>query len=112
MIVLKATQDAVLSILQSVAGIVERRHTLHILASVLVRNVGANSSELVEAYEPNKTARATAQLFRPSLSHVQAGSISSYLSIGLKSACRGAMAAGLGCVGFFSSSKANLRNAP
>jgi DNA polymerase-3 subunit beta len=37
MIVLKATQDKVLSVLQSVAGIVERRHTLPILANVLIR---------------------------------------------------------------------------
>ena len=38
MIVLKATQDKVLAALQSVAGIVERRHTLPILANVLIRN--------------------------------------------------------------------------
>lgn len=37
MIVLKATQDKVLAVLQSVAGIVERRHTLPILANVLIR---------------------------------------------------------------------------
>jgi DNA polymerase-3 subunit beta len=37
MIVLKATQEKVLSVLQSVAGIVERRHTLPILANVLIR---------------------------------------------------------------------------
>lgn len=35
MIVLKCTQDKVLSVLQSVAGIVERRHTLPILANRL-----------------------------------------------------------------------------
>ena len=40
MIVLKATQDKVLSVLQSVAGIVERRHTLPILANVLIRKTG------------------------------------------------------------------------
>ena len=40
MIVLKATQDKVLSLLQSVAGIVERRHTLPILANVLLRKTG------------------------------------------------------------------------
>ena len=40
MIVLKATQDSVLSVLQSVAGIVERRHTLPILANVLIRKTG------------------------------------------------------------------------
>jgi hypothetical protein len=111
MIVFKATQDKFLSVLQSVAGIVERRHTLPILANVLVRNTRANSSELVGAYEPNMTAKAAVRLFRPSPSRVQAGSYS-YLSAGLKLARCGAMAAGLGCVGFFSSSKANLRNAP
>ena len=40
MIVLKAQQDKVLSVLQSVAGIVERRHTLPILANVLIRKTG------------------------------------------------------------------------
>src|SRR6476620_4088366 len=42
MIVLKATQDKVLSVLQSVSGIVERRHTVPILANVLVRKTGGN----------------------------------------------------------------------
>jgi len=42
MIVLKATQEKVLSVLQSVAGIVERRHTLPILANVLIRKTGAS----------------------------------------------------------------------
>src|SRR3982751_3278406 len=41
MIVLKASQDKVLSVLQSVSGIVERRHTLPILANVLIRKTGA-----------------------------------------------------------------------
>ncbi len=40
MIVLKATQDKVLAVLQSVSGIVERRHTLPILANVLLRKTG------------------------------------------------------------------------
>src|SRR4051812_20524242 len=40
MIVLKATQDKMLAVLQSVAGIVERRHTLPILANVLIRKTG------------------------------------------------------------------------
>ncbi len=40
MIVLKSTQDKVLAALQSVSGIVERRHTLPILANVLVRKTG------------------------------------------------------------------------
>jgi DNA polymerase-3 subunit beta len=42
MIVLKATQDKVLAVLQSVAGIVERRHTLPILANVLIRKTGGS----------------------------------------------------------------------
>ena len=44
MIVLKAAQAQVLEALQSVAGIVERRHTLPILANVLLRKNG-NSIE-------------------------------------------------------------------
>ena len=40
MIVLKATQEHLLAALQSVAGIVERRHTLPILANVLLRKNG------------------------------------------------------------------------
>jgi len=41
MIVLKATQEKVLAALQAVAGIVERRHTLPILANVLIRKSGS-----------------------------------------------------------------------
>ena len=42
MIVFKAPQDKLLSVLQSVAGIVERRHTLPILANVLIRKTGSS----------------------------------------------------------------------
>jgi DNA polymerase-3 subunit beta len=42
MIVLKTAQEKVLGALQAVAGIVERRHTLPILANVLIRKTGAN----------------------------------------------------------------------
>ena len=45
MIVLKATQDKVLAVLQSVSGIVERRHTLPILANVLIRHRGTSISD-------------------------------------------------------------------
>jgi len=41
MIVFKSTQDKVLAALQSVAGIVERRNTLPILANVLLRKTGS-----------------------------------------------------------------------
>ena len=40
MIVLKGPQDQLLGALQSVAGIVERRHTLPILANVLISKNG------------------------------------------------------------------------
>ena len=40
MIVLKTTQDKLLAVLQSVSGIVERRHTLPVLANVLIRKTG------------------------------------------------------------------------
>ena len=40
MIVFKSSQDKVLSALQSVAGIVERRQTLPILGNVLIRKTG------------------------------------------------------------------------
>jgi DNA polymerase III subunit beta len=42
MIVLKATQEKILSVLQSVCGIVERRHTLPILANVLIRKTAGS----------------------------------------------------------------------
>ena len=40
MIVLKSSQESLLGALQSVSGIVERRHTLPILANVLIRKTG------------------------------------------------------------------------
>jgi len=110
MIVLMATQEKILSVLQSIAGIVERRHSLPVLANVLLRNGGLHESD--EAYEPNKTARAAAQLFRPASSQLQIGFASVQLTIGLKSLPQGRAAVGRGFVGFFSSTKANLRNAP
>ena len=42
MIVLKTSQDQLLSTLQSVAGIVERRHTLPVLANVLLKKEGGS----------------------------------------------------------------------
>ena len=41
MIVVKAAQEQILNALQAVAGIVERRHTLPILANVLMRKTGS-----------------------------------------------------------------------
>lgn len=42
MIVLKAAQEKLLNALQAVSGIVERRHTLPILANVLIRKTGGH----------------------------------------------------------------------
>lgn len=44
MLIIKATRDAILRPLQTVAGIVERRHTLPILSNVLIRKTGAELS--------------------------------------------------------------------
>ena len=41
MMVVKAAQEQILNALQAVAGIVERRHTLPILANVMIRKTGA-----------------------------------------------------------------------
>ncbi|MFW9617454.1 DNA polymerase III subunit beta [Aquabacterium sp.] len=60
MIVLKAAQEKVLAALQSVAGIVERRHTLPILANVLLRKQGP-SLELITS-DLEIQIRTTAQL--------------------------------------------------
>jgi DNA polymerase III subunit beta len=51
MLMIKATRDAILRPLQTVAGIVERRHTLPILANVLVRKQGEQISFLATDIE-------------------------------------------------------------
>ena len=51
MLMIKATRDAILRPLQTVAGIVERRHTLPILANVLVRKQGEQVSFLATDIE-------------------------------------------------------------
>jgi DNA polymerase III subunit beta len=48
---IKATRDAILKPLQTVAGIVERRHTLPILSNVLVRKTGDTVSFLASDLE-------------------------------------------------------------
>ena len=60
MIVLKAPQEKLLSTLQSVAGIVERRHTLPILANVLLRKT-AGSMQLTTS-DLEIQIRTTAEL--------------------------------------------------
>lgn len=51
MLMIRATRDAILRPLQTVAGIVERRHTLPILANVLVRKHGERVSFLATDIE-------------------------------------------------------------
>lgn len=60
MIVLKAAQEKILAALQSVSGIVERRHTLPILANVLIRKNGP-ALELI-ASDLEIQIRTTAEL--------------------------------------------------
>lgn len=60
MIVLKESQSKVLSVLQSVAGIVERRHTMPVLANVLLRKTG-NALQLTTS-DLEIQIRATAEL--------------------------------------------------
>jgi len=60
MIVLKATQEKLLSVLQSVAGIVERRHTLPILANVLIHKTGG--SVMLTTSDLEIQIRTTAEL--------------------------------------------------
>ena len=58
MIVLKAAQEALLAALQSVAGIVERRHTLPILANVLLRKTGSQVELTTSDLEIQVSTRA------------------------------------------------------
>lgn len=95
MIVLKATQDKILSVLQSVAGIVERRHTLPVLANVLLRRTGVVDSGKVISPVASQLA-----VFRQSLTSASLGGRSSWATLGARPN------------GFYSASKANLRNAP
>jgi DNA polymerase III sliding clamp (beta) subunit (PCNA family) len=111
MIVLKATQDKVLSILQSVAGIVERRHTLPILANVLLRKTGASlrlevSEDGLVLVGANTIARADQYI--SSIPRTE-GKALIHASHGL---CGGSFSRNTRPNGFFSASKANLRNAP
>jgi DNA polymerase-3 subunit beta len=59
MIVLKAAQEQVLAALQAVSGIVERRHTLPILANVLLRKSGEELEFTTSDLEIQVRTRAT-----------------------------------------------------
>ena len=68
MIVLKATQDRVLSVLQSVAGIVERRHTLPILANVLLRKTRHGIADHLPAISKSRFAQPLSLAATPAAS--------------------------------------------
>ena len=96
MIVLKCTQDKVLRALQSVAEIVERRHTLPILANVLLSKSEMGDSACVNA-PVQRAVLACRERGTPVVRRSE--------SVGL-------LVSSERPNGFFSASKANLRNAP
>lgn len=104
MIVLKATQDKVLAALQSVAGIVERRHTLPILANVLIRKTGGilTISSVDSGASKNELINTNTQISR----------ISWDQNSGETKGRNGFRVNISRPKGFFSSVKTNLRNAP
>jgi len=95
MIVLKATQDKVLCVLLSVAGIIERRHTLPILANVLLRKIW-----------PTPFGHTSQAVANPVLA------CSPLLTLSARRGGSSGVTSRLRPKGFFSASKANLRNAP
>ena len=103
MIVLKATQDEVLAALQSVAGIVERRHTLPILANVLIRKTGGILSFCSVDSGSSKTEL---------INNTQISRISWDQNSGETKGRNGFRVNISRPKGFFSSGKTNLRNAP
>jgi hypothetical protein len=113
MIDLKATQDKVLSVLQSVAGIVERRHTLPILATMLQRKTGnvlrVEAADLPDEFVlvcSSTISRAVQKL--ASMLAIERNA----LTHALHGQCRASLSRNTRINGFFSASKANLRNAP
>jgi hypothetical protein len=103
MIVLKATQDKFLSVLQSISDIVERRYM----------QICRFEEGVLEDYEPNKVARAAASFFRPPIAVSRKGvslvnAIRAHVTHGIYRGIAGAQST----AGYFSASKANLRNAP
>lgn len=88
MIIMKSTQDKILTALQSTLDIIEMRFALPVFNKVLIRSAGTN---------PVRQKPAASN------SHHQAV---------LKAFCHQAKPIVSGNVGFFSATKANLRNAP
>jgi DNA polymerase III beta subunit, N-terminal domain len=102
MIVLKETQDKVLAALQSVAGIVERRHTLPILANVLIRKTGG-----ILRFSSVDSGSSKTELINTQISRISWDQNS-----GETKGLNGFRVNISRPKGFFSSVKTNLRNAP
>lgn len=110
MIVLKAPPAPVLQALRAVSGILDRRHTLPILANVLIRG-RANNNLYDDDFAMRGTRMTSAQsplAFAPRLTESAGPSI--------KLAFIGSLEWVRRCVrqlsGFFCASKVNARNAP
>lgn len=95
LIVLKATQEKILAALQSVAGIVERRNTLPILANVLIRKTGV-------FFTDDEVPTSICQQRMKS-------SISTYFPLHMNTCSKELSKR---ASGFFTAAKLNLRNAP
>lgn len=104
MIVLKETQDKVLSYLQSSIDILEGRYL----------PTGQCVDGVQEDYESNKVARAVADFFRPPIAAPRkvAALVNAIRALLINVNCRGFAGIRSAVMGFFSASKANLRNAP
>ena len=92
MIVLKCTQDRLLSVLQSISGIVERRHVLPLSQNVLARDSTSAMPSFVGLLHSLTNAPRTPQKYHVQLAN-QTEPLRQY-------------------IGFFSAQKLNMRNAP
>jgi hypothetical protein len=92
MIVFKCTQDKLLSVLQSVSGIVERRHTLPLFQNVLLRGSASTTPNFVCLLRSLTNTPRTPQKFNLQLAN-QTEPLNQQM-------------------GFFSAQKLNMRNAP
>lgn len=110
MIVLRTAQDQVLAALQVVSGIVERRHTVPILANILIR--GRDMSNLYDDYVALRRAR----MMPVQMLQILAPSLPEPVRPPVKLASRGNFELARRRVrklrGFFGASKVNARNAP
>jgi hypothetical protein len=92
MIVLKCTQDKLLSVLQSVSGIVERRHALPLFQNVLIPGSASATSNFIDLLRSLTNTPPVNQNFLVKQAN-QTEPLNQQM-------------------GFFSAQKLNMRNAP